>query len=453
MNVKWNHLQRGARSPFGKTHRNVSPDPFYGQVDEFYDQAHVLSHLKGTLGDHCVPDRCEIVNVRYYFKRSFQVVYKLYGKEDPTILTVFFLPQGESAKHYREKLAAVTNRVRVIHFPSWNAVGWVFPEDPTLRALQKMTDEGRLRSGLGRCIRRFLKPGPIRWDVMNYHPERRCALRYLLSEGDYTFVGKVASSESTVTAHRNLMRLWGWSSRRFRIPEPLGLEDEQGIRWESFITGNTIGDLFSEISLSPLMKMAAFDLSNLHQIGMEDLPLNDSNQILLRLEKKIMPVVLQRLSPLGPSLENVYRLLVQKAGLLPDSRVMTIHGDFHAANILFDSDGLTFIDMDSLSLGDPAYDLALFGSRLLLLALLEGARMNEVAEAVAGFPGTYEELSGTAIPDRTYAWYLAALLVGRQLKTCIRHCAPALEDLAPALLHCARETLERGRFDAAIIRN
>lgn len=449
MNVKWNHLRRGSESSL----RSVSPDPLFGQVDEFYDQAHLLSHLRGALGDRRAPDWCEIVNVRYYFKRSFQVVYKLYGKEeDPTILTVFFLPQGESAKRYRERLAAATNRDRVVHLPSWNAVGWVFPEDPTLRALQKMTDEGTLRSGL-RPIRRFLKPGPIRWDLMSYHPEKRCALRYRFSEGKDVFVGKVEASGSAATAHRNLARLWETPSRRFRIPEPLGSDDAQGIRWESFVAGNTVSDLFSEIPLDLLMKMAAVDLTNLHQIEMQDLPLNGPDQILLRLEKKVMPVVLQRLSPLVDPLQDFYNLLVRKAGWLSYSRRGTIHGDFHAANVLVDSDGLIFIDMDSLSLGDPTYDLALFGSRLLLLALLEGERMNEVAEAVSGFPGTYGEISGIAIPDRTYAWYLAALLVGRQLKTCIRHCAPGLGDLAPALLHCANETLVRGRFDAAIIRN
>lgn len=450
MNVKWNHSRRGSKG----SRQYVSPDPLFRQVDEFYDPAQVLSHLRGALGDRYVPDRCEIVNVRYYFKRSFRVVYKLHGKEEsPAILTLFFLPRGESAKHYREKLVAAVNRDRVVHFPSWNAVGSIFPEDPDLPALESMTEKEGLELRFGRLMNGGPKFETIRWDVMSYHPGKRCAFRYRFSEGDYTLVGKVEANGAAATAHRNLARLWEWPSRRFKIPEPLGSDDEQGIRWESFITGNTIGDLFSEISLSPLMKMAASDLSNLHQIGMEDLPLNDSNQILLRLEKKIMPVVLQRLSPLGPSLENVYRLLVQKAGLLPDSRVMTIHGDFHAANILFDSDGLTFIDMDSLSLGDPAYDLALFASRLMLLAFLEGGRMNEVAEAAASFPGAYEEVSGTAIPDRTYAWYLAALLIGRQLKTCIRHCAPGLEDLAPVLLHCAHETLERGRFDEAIIKS
>jgi aminoglycoside phosphotransferase len=382
------------------------------------------------------------------------VVYKLHGKEEsPAILTLFFLPRGESAKHYREKLAAAVNRDRVVHFPSWNAVGSIFPEDPDLPALESMTEKEGLELRLGRLMNGGPKFETIRWDVMNYHPGKRCAFRYRFSEGDYTLVGKVEANGAAATAHRNLARLWEWPSRRFRIPEPLGSDEEQGIRWELFARGSAVGDLFSEIPLGPLMKMVAFDLANLHQIGMEDLPLNDSGQILIRLKKKIMPAACQRLSRLESSLEDFYDLLAQKEDLLPDRRRVTIHGDLHAANVLFDSDGLTFIDTDSLSLGDPAYDLALFASRLMLLALLEGGRMNEVAEAAASFPGAYEEVSGTAIPDRTYAWYLAALLIGRQLKTCIRHCAPALGDLAPVLLHCAHETLERGRFDEAIIKS
>jgi aminoglycoside phosphotransferase len=454
MNVKWSYLLEGARSPFGKPSRSVSPDPLFEQVDDFYDQERILLHLGDAIGSRCVTGRCEIVNVRYYFKRSFQVVYKLYWKEgDPTILTVFFLPKGESAKHYREKLAAATSRDRVVHLPSWNAVGSIFPEDPALPALESITEEKTLKLRFKELISRVPQSGPIRWELMSYHPEKRCALRYRFSGREEGLVGKLEARESALTGHRNLARLWKGSSRRFRIPEPLGLDEKQGIRWESLVAGSTVSALFLEIPLGPLMKVVALDLANLHQTVMQDLPRNGLDQTLFRLGKKVMPVLRQRLSPLRPSIEDFYNLLVQKAGRLPDSRRMTIHGDLHAANVLLDREGLIFIDMDRLSLGDPAYDLALFGSRLLLLALLEGARVNEVAEAVAGFPGAYEEVSGIAIPDRTYAWYLAAFLVGRQLKTCIRHCAPALGDLAPVLLHCAREILERARFDEAILTN
>ena len=63
----------------------------------------------------------------------------------------------------------------------------------------------------------------------------------------------------------------------------------------------------------------------------------------------------------------------------------------------------------------------------------------------------YAAAGGQEIPDPVFAWYMAALLVGRQIKTCIRHCAPALGELALICLTYARETLERGRFEAAIV--
>lgn len=90
MNVKWNPLRGGTRRP----QQNISPDPVFRQVDAFYDQECIVSQLREALGELGAPERCEILKVRYYFKRSFQMVYKLYRKEAfPTILTVFFLPR------------------------------------------------------------------------------------------------------------------------------------------------------------------------------------------------------------------------------------------------------------------------------------------------------------------------------------------------------------------------
>jgi len=68
---------------------------------------------------------------------------------------------------------------------------------------------------------------------------------------------------------------------------------------------------------------------------------------------------------------------------------------------------------------------------------------------VARLPDWYADSGGMAVDGMVYAWYLAALLLGRQVKTCIRHSAPITGRIAPALLEVARATLERGRVVAA----
>jgi hypothetical protein len=55
------------------------------------------------------------------------------------------------------------------------------------------------------------------------------------------------------------------------------------------------------------------------------------------------------------------------------------------------------------------------------------------------------------VPDEVYAWYLAALLFGRQAKTCVRHHAPQMEFIVPRLIRMATETLARGCFQASLL--
>jgi hypothetical protein len=105
------------------------------------------------------------------------------------------------------------------------------------------------------------------------------------------------------------------------------------------------------------------------------------------------------------------------------------------------------IDLDSLARGEPALDQALLGTRLLLRAMLTERGLAETVAALAALPQAYRGAGGDAIPARVFAWYVATLLVGRQIKTSVNHLAPGMERLALRLLACARSVLDAGRVE------
>lgn len=96
-------------------------------------------------------------------------------------------------------------------------------------------------------------------------------------------------------------------------------------------------------------------------------------------------------------------------------------------------------------------DLALFASRLLLVALHRGAGLGESARMIAALTEAYGAARGRPLGDRSFAWYLATCLVARQVKTSIRHLAPYLEPLCSSLLALAERTLAQGAFDVALL--
>jgi Ser/Thr protein kinase RdoA (MazF antagonist) len=138
--------------------------------------------------------------------------------------------------------------------------------------------------------------------------------------------------------------------------------------------------------------------------------------------------------------------------LPPEDAAGLIHGDFHIANLLAEGEHVVFLDLDSAGRGEAARDLAHFAGRLLLMALVRRESPGDAARAARELVAAYREAGGRPVADRDFAWYMSALLLGAQARTCIRHFAPGLHRLVPALLSMARRILAEGRFDPSLVK-
>ena len=457
MNVSWNHLLLGDPRSVGHDAPVIAADPSFYQLGEFHDQQLALSQLGVALKERGTLVRCSILNVWYIPRKSLQVIYCIRlrqpaNTEMDLTLNLSFYPADTSLSMYKAAVSWVSDRDSIVHVPGWNAVAWVFPADPRLVHLAAMLDAKyviqQLRPVLGAIPP---DPAPLTWKLLSYLPGERCTLMYQFGVTEHMFIGKIQRAELTRHQYSSMLQLWHAPQRQFRMAQPLLVDVERGIRWEQFVGGQRFEDLFAGVALDMLIRQALEGLVNLHSLSVTQLPTNGPQQILARIGRKAM----RRLWEILPALEGAsgvfFDELAQKAAMLVDRPLCTIHGDFHTANILVDQDGVIMLDLDNLAQGDPAYDVALFGSRILLLALHRGERLNEVARLIARLPAAYMAAGGAAIPDYVFAWYLAALLVGRQIKTCIRHYAPELGRLTPLLLGYASDTIQRGRFEATIV--
>ena len=446
MNLDWGH----GRAPLATS---LAPDPVFPQLASFHAHGLPTADLQQALGSRRRVTSSELVNVWYIPGKSLQVVVRLsppWAAAGETLLTVQFLPHGEAGTRRQLLDTAAGLGKHVVHLPAWDAVGWLFPADPGLASLPALVDTRRDWTRLGGP-----DSGPVTWNVLSYLPGERCTVRFTFpgSSNQPAIVGKLEPGGTAERVHDWLVRLWAAPGRRFQTPRPLGVEPDLGIRWVQLVDGLRLDRCWSDGNLAaPLILRVVEAAAGLHAVPLPDLPVRRPPDVLRRIERKVLPRIDAALPALGLASTALYEALAQRATALPDRPLRTIHGDLHAANVLLQGDEVTLVDLDSLTLGDPAYDLALFGSRLLLLALNRAERLAETAELVAGLPEVYAAAGGAPIPTVTFAWYMAALLVGRQIRTCIRHCAPNLGQLAPALLAIARETLDHGRFTAAVCR-
>jgi Phosphotransferase enzyme family len=419
VNVDWDHLGAAAtvRPP---------PDAAVPMRDRFANVAELAAQL-GT------PERrAELLNVWYIPRKSLQVVYRFPDRGD--ILRVRFLA--------RDAPPPPLGPPGTVTLPGWGAVGWWFPADPALPELALLGKPGALdaRVGAVESLR-----------VLSYLPGERCALR-VRRAGRRPLAVKVERPPETRAAADALARLWHAPDRRFGMPEPLGSDPAAGLRWEAFVAGRRLDADLSEPALRSLMPAVARDLAALHRAAdPAAMPLTPAD-VVDRLERKVLPRVDGALPDLSARARCLVAALAASAPPPPGADAATLHGDLHTANVLAGEDGaVTFLDLDRRACGHAAYDLALLAGRFLLVAQARGADLEPVARTVAELPRAYAEASGTPVPEAEVAWYMAAHLLGRQLRTCIRHWVPGVAAVAPLLLDWAEAVIAAGTFDAEAI--
>ncbi|MFQ5588103.1 MAG: aminoglycoside phosphotransferase family protein [Nitrospiria bacterium] len=425
----------------------ATPDPAFGVLMSFYDEKTVLSHLAEPLREHqsFEIDYALVLNVRHIFGKRFQVVYQAGNKQNShhsLNLSVHFYPQKRDGRPFQKNRFLAAEPTNSIDLPGWSAVAFVFPDDPALPALSRMIQPETAVHSLTRHCGLSSEQEQIDWKIFAYHPGERATI--LHRGADFRVIGKITRDRSVVATHQQMTALWHCPNRAFRMPRPTGLEEESGIRWESFLPGKRLESIFSNIDFTRFLEKTCEALVNLHGLHIDNLPLNNREVVLKRMKKKMIPRISASLSPLSQEIQAYFDCLLEKERNLPERKPVTIHGDLHTGNILIESGEITLIDFDALAMGDPAYDLALLGSRLFMLARVKGECIKEAADAVALLPDIYQAAGGASISDKTFAWYLAALLVGRQLKTCVRERTPDLGRLAPYLIRLSRRLLETG---------
>jgi aminoglycoside phosphotransferase (APT) family kinase protein len=225
------------------------------------------------------------------------------------------------------------------------------------------------------------------------------------------------------------------------MARPIAYDAELGACWESFVDGQNLEKALATGELDALVELVISNLVYLHEQNLPDLSDATPEKILAFIERKI----LRRMQSLVPELacraEKCFRRLHEHIAWAQGNPTVTLHGDFHIANFILNQDGLVFIDLDTLCKGDPCVDLAWFGSRLILRNLHHSDRLPETLALVAQLPALYSGAGGRPVRQQTFAWYLAALMIARQIKTCIRVDAPEKTTLISKLLDWAEDSL------------
>lgn len=443
MNLEWRHRD-------GPPPRLEDCHDFPQRCDFARDEA-VRAHLGAALPGRAIRG-WDIANVWYFPKRSLEVVYRVTdGPGEGLLISVRFQKRGESRAAFDRAHQAAADPAAVLHLPEWEAVAWVFPEDPALGGIASLAAAEPASAALARATGLKLAPEQMNRTLLSYLPGRRCTMRMRWPAAPLGFVGKLG--EGAAPNHDRMLALWESPGRGFGMPQPVLCDPAAELRWETFVAGVRIEELTREAGFQGAASRIAPGLASLHAMTLPGLPRETPEGVLNRLRRKVIPRVCGALPGVAEPAGTLAAELERRLAALPRGAPCTLHGDLHTANVLVDGAAAVFIDLDNLTLGDPAYDLAMLATRLILGALLGDAPREGVGEMVEALPRAYRAAGGASIPDGLYAWYLAVNLAGRQAKTCVRNHAPGMESIVPRLLTFAARTLAQGRFEASLLEN
>ena len=239
-------------------------------------------------------------------------------------------------------------------------------------------------------------------------------LRYAFDDG-VTVYGKVYTNGLGPATFSLLRRLWengfGPGSAE-RVPEPLGFCAEEKLLLMRAARGAPLKALLLREPIEqvlPGVRAAARWLARLHASTPAGLPSEPpcNRAKVFDLADRLGKAAANHPEDLGLLLDRLQRLRT----LAPAGReaLVPTHGQYTPANVFIDGPDVVVIDVDRISLSDPAKDVAMFLFRAAALRAKEAGLPGEAERLVREFLDAYREQAALAIENLPYYTALFSL--------------------------------------------
>jgi aminoglycoside phosphotransferase (APT) family kinase protein len=377
-----------------------------------------------------------VADVQYVPGKAAQVLWKIKIREDggrarPQLVSVKVLRDEDAAAAEPERLVARYRELRErrgmartmplrtpwLRIPPAHLVVHAFPLDPALPTLLDAMDPQAMREALHRAWQpRGVRVRHVHVDTLSYTPEARAALRIdVLSEDRQTglpesrrLVGKLHVRRTPARLFAGHWAVWRRSVGQVSVAPPVGYIAVAQVALQEFLDGTRLSDLAGQPTFPALARETARSLAYVHSLTLPLLAHRGPDKELSSLRRWIG--ILSRLSPaqsdrLGRLEARLHRELAERTRVTG-----TVHADFHLANVLVTGRGVTLIDWDQASHGDPMVDVARVLASLRVSSLRVNGTVDGLADAGEDFLRAYLDRTGED-ERRARLFEAAALLI------------------------------------------
>lgn len=293
-------------------------------------------------------------------------------------------------------------------------------------------------------------------EMLRYVPEKRftarCTAQLQASDGavqEIAFIVKQVSDPAKAKKlYRDLHSLRrAWPDDEVvpvRFPRALALDENTGAVFIEELSGQNLKQVLFDIDLARIIPGVGRMLADFHRAQKRV-----RKKVTLKNElaenREAAGIIIKALPQLKPRLQKllrVFKAFAWEDGVVP----ALLHGTYRLNHIFLRDTELALLDLDSLRLGHPAYDIANLLSSLYYLEEAHGritAAMRQ--EIVRYFLAGYAEKMTQAVTPPAVLWFLASLMINKQAKKYVTHSHENGAAKVERMLELAETVLARGR--------
>jgi len=293
-------------------------------------------------------------------------------------------------------------------------------------------------------------------EMLRYVPEKRftarCTAEFKMANGAATkiafIVKQLNGGPKAKKLYRDLRSLrHAWPDDKtvpVRFPRALALDENSGAVFIEALSGHNLKEVLFDIDRAQIIPAVGRLLADFHR-AQKSVRKKITVKNELTENREAAGIIVKTLPQHKLRLKRLiaaFKAFDWNDGTAP----VLLHGTYRLNHIFLGDEGLALLDLDSLRLGHPAYDIANLLSSLYYLEEAHGRISAAMRREISRyFLAGYAEKMAHPVTPAAVLWFLASLMINKQAKKYVTHSHENCEAKVERMLALAETVLTLGR--------
>jgi hypothetical protein len=405
---------------------NYATDPVFQAVQHIRHPAHIEPILEQSW-EHWIGEKPQSIQIKpiltYYRPRDrAHIVSEMRvtttADSEPILMHLFFnaFADAEAARQQLEQgyvLAVPPNAaLPAFAITDWQTVVWTLPHAPCLQELTNLLQPESFCPLL-------ISPADLPADptdypapqIFRYVPFKRAILTWDSVDQTQRYFVKLCSEKEFPTVVANFQEIYAQSDHlSFAVPEPVTADANTRTFSMRALPGEQFTTIMRQTQPGPFVEVGRL-LTELHQAKLYPAKVWTPQKELNTLAEAMADVKMA-LPQLSPSIDAAIAQFTAVAKHINFPKGCPIHANLFGDQILYGADRIGMVDWDTLSLGDPHYDIGRLIAHFLYLAGREALSLNGVKLCIEALLTGYET-QGSILDPQCLTWHVSMQLLLR----------------------------------------